>query len=126
MTFLSGLPFVESGKQNTMRREKTMNRTNLTFLLAISFLLLATGAMAQADSPGEPGEGPGQGNGVCQFIDEDGDGFNDLAPDHDGDGIPNGLDPDYVRPEDGTGTQARHQFGKLLGLFNLAFGNVGT
>jgi len=30
-----------------------------------------------------------------QFIDEDGDGYNDNAPDHDGDGIPNGLDPDY-------------------------------
>ena len=29
------------------------------------------------------------------FVDEDGDGYNDNAPDHDGDGIPNGLDPDY-------------------------------
>ena len=29
------------------------------------------------------------------FIDEDGDGFNDLAPDADGDGIPNGQDEDY-------------------------------
>lgn len=31
--------------------------------------------------------------------------------DDDGDGIPNGLDPDYVKPKDGTG----HQFGKLNG-----------
>jgi hypothetical protein len=31
------------------------------------------------------------------FIDEDGDGYNDLAPDHDGDGIPNGLDPDWQK-----------------------------
>jgi len=30
-----------------------------------------------------------------RFVDKDGDGFNDNAPDHDGDGIPNGLDPDY-------------------------------
>ncbi len=29
------------------------------------------------------------------FVDLDGDGYNDNAPDHDGDGIPNGLDPDY-------------------------------
>ena len=29
------------------------------------------------------------------FVDKDGDGYNDLAPDHDGDGIPNGLDPDW-------------------------------
>jgi hypothetical protein len=33
-----------------------------------------------------------------KFVDQDGDGFNDNAPDHDGDGIPNGLDPDYKRP----------------------------
>jgi len=30
------------------------------------------------------------------FVDENGDGYNDNAPDHDGDGIPNGQDPDYV------------------------------
>ena len=29
------------------------------------------------------------------FVDKDGDGYNDNAPDHDGDGIPNGVDPDY-------------------------------
>ncbi len=31
------------------------------------------------------------------FIDEDGDGYNDNAPDHDKDGIPNGLDPDWQK-----------------------------
>jgi len=37
-------------------------------------------------------------NGVhgAGFVDENGDGYNDLAPDADGDGIPNGQDPDYV------------------------------
>lgn len=30
-----------------------------------------------------------------QFVDENGDGYNDNAPDHDNDGIPNALDPDY-------------------------------
>ena len=30
------------------------------------------------------------------FVDKNGDGYNDNAPDHDGDGIPNGLDPDYT------------------------------
>jgi hypothetical protein len=29
------------------------------------------------------------------LVDENGDGLNDNAPDHDGDGIPNGQDPDY-------------------------------
>ncbi|NOR65351.1 MAG: hypothetical protein GQ468_04975 [Candidatus Scalindua sp.] len=35
------------------------------------------------------------------FVDVDGDGFNDNAPDADGDGIPNGQDADY------TGQKAR-------------------
>lgn len=40
------------------------------------------------------------------FVDLNGDGFNDNAPDFDGDGIPNGLDPDYIKQaKDGTGQQ---------------------
>ena len=31
------------------------------------------------------------------FVDKNGDGYNDNAPDHDGDGIPNGLDPDWQK-----------------------------
>jgi hypothetical protein len=46
-----------------------------------------------------------------KFVDEDGDGFNDNAPDHDGDGIPNGLDPDYKRP----GKEKRKKFIDLNG-----------
>ncbi len=36
------------------------------------------------------------------FVDANGDGYNDNAPDADGDGIPNGMDPDY------TGAKMRH------------------
>lgn len=44
------------------------------------------------------------GNGGTKgFIDLNGDGINDNAIDSDGDGIPNGQDADYVRPQDGTG-----------------------
>jgi len=46
-----------------------------------------------------------------RFIDENGDGFNDNAPDHDGDGIPNGLDPDYQ----GQKNRHRHGFRDLDG-----------
>ncbi len=86
--------------------------------------LLATSAFAQDGDPA--GFGEGNGYGVCQFIDEDGDGFNDLAPDHDGDGIPNGLDPDYVRPEDGTGIQHQNQsrLGLLFDVFGRGFGAI--
>jgi hypothetical protein len=46
------------------------------------------------------------------FVDENGDGINDLAKDADGDGIPNGQDPDWVKPGDGTGYKAQHKIGK--------------
>mgnify|MGYP001054890298 CR=1 FL=1 len=46
------------------------------------------------------------------FVDENGDGINDLAKDADGDGIPNGQDPDWVKPADGTGAKAQHKIGK--------------
>ncbi|MEN8006702.1 MAG: hypothetical protein ABFS42_06770 [Candidatus Krumholzibacteriota bacterium] len=87
-------------------------KTPMPLLLAILLTaLLAVGANAQDFGPGN-----GDGNGVCRFIDEDGDGFNDLAPDADGDGIPNGLDPDYVKPEDGTGLMNRwaRKYGELF------------
>lgn len=43
-----------------------------------------------------------------RFVDENGDGYNDNAPDADGDGIPNGLDPDYAGPKNriGKGTKS--------------------
>lgn len=46
------------------------------------------------------------------FVDENGDGINDLAKDADGDGIPNGQDADWVRPEDGSGYKSQHKIGK--------------
>jgi hypothetical protein len=39
------------------------------------------------------------------FVDLDGDGLRDDAPDLDGDGIPNGMDEDYDQPRDGSGEQ---------------------
>ena len=65
-----------------------------TILTALAILLLV-GATAWAQAPGQPQDG---NHGFCRFIDENGDGFNDLAPDDDGDGIPNGMDPDW-RPQ---------------------------
>ncbi len=38
-----------------------------------------------------------------QFIDQNGDGINDLSRDADNDGVPNCQDPDWVAPQDGTG-----------------------
>lgn len=82
-----------------------------TLLIILSILMLSAGfAMAQ---------GFGDGDGVCNFVDEDGDGYNDLAPDADGDGIPNGQDPDYVKPEDGAGNQFKYGQASEEALKNL-------
>ena len=91
-------------------------KTPMTLVLtALLMLLLAAGANAQDFGP--DGDSPAQ----CRFVDEDGDGFNDLAPDADGDGIPNGLDPDYVKPEDGSGLM--HRWARKYGeLFQRYFG----
>ena len=91
-------------------------KTNLLLTaLILGMGLMATAALAQDD--GEVTETPdaemGQGHGVCQFIDEDGDGFNDLAPDADGDGIPNGLDEDY----EGAQLQLKYKWGESEELF---------
>lgn len=70
-------------------------------LIALTMTLAISVAQAGDTDPQTPApiqHGP-------RFVDENGDGFNDLAPDHDGDGIPNGQDPDYTRPQDGSGTQ---------------------
>lgn len=65
--------------------------------LLLAALLLGTLTTAVQAQPNGGGGFGQQGNG---FIDLNGDGYNDNAPDADGDGIPNGLDPDYLPPQD--------------------------
>ena len=63
-----------------------MKTKTLTMLIAL-LVFGAVGLNAQT----------GYGPGGVGFVDENGDGLNDLAPDHDLDGIPNGMDEDFVR-----------------------------
>lgn len=52
-----------------------------------------------------------------RFVDKNGDGFNDLAPDHDGDGIPNGLDKDWRKMQGNKrGYRHRHRHGWRIEL----------
>lgn len=97
-----------------------MKRSMVLTAVALMLGLFATAALAQ-DS--DPVETDSHGRGFCGFLDEDGDGFNDLAPDHDGDGIPNGLDPDYEKPEDGTGLM-RQLRREDAGQFGEGSGNM--
>ncbi len=68
-----------------------MFRKSIVAVIAALFclVLFVEPSLAQ-----KKGEAKGKGR-VGQFIDEDGDGFNDLMPDDDGDGIPNAIDPDF-------------------------------
>ena len=50
------------------------------------------------------------------FFDENGDGISDFARDHDNDGIPNCQDPDWTKPEDGTGYQNRYRSERQSGI----------
>ena len=72
---------------------------NLTMIVTIAILafglVFLTGSSLSAQT--------NAGNGK-NFVDRNGDGINDSAPDHDGDGIPNGQDPDWEKfAKDGDG-----------------------
>ncbi len=80
------------GKETSMRK---------VILLLIINLLIVSFAFAQnpqtVSKPAKP-----------QFLDLDGDGFNDLAPDIDSDGIPDCIDSDFVPGENPLGISRWH------------------
>jgi hypothetical protein len=43
--------------------------------------------------------------------------------DADGDGIPNGIDEDWIHPKDGAGNKLRHSFGTFVGVSLTAGGD---
>ncbi len=68
------------------KRRQKMKRT-LFMTLSLALLMGFTSAPAQEVLPVVHGP---------NFVDENGDGYNDNAPDSDGDGIPNGQDEDFT------------------------------
>jgi hypothetical protein len=64
------------------------------YLLLFVLIFLICGSLSAQDTTQTKDQNPADTE-KTKFVDLDGDGFNDYAPDHDGDGIPNGLDPDY-------------------------------
>lgn len=93
-----------------------MKKINL-FLLSLAVIM--TAALAFADGAGKNSaraEALSQKELVNRFgfVDEDGDGINDLARDADNDGIPNCLDPDWVAPENGSGYRNKRAYKRQL------------
>ncbi len=84
-------------------------------LIALIGLLLALGygfTFAQEKSQAqvrqeERTEAKLQVRNRIMFVDENGDGICDYYRDHDNDGVPNGQDPDWLKPKDGTGYKDR-------------------
>ena len=73
------------------------NRNSLLTAVALLALALFATPALQAQTC--------DGTGI-NFVDLDGDGYNDNAADLDGDGIPNGLDDDFIKnAQDGSGYQ---------------------
>lgn len=68
---------------------KRFTQLTLTFSLALLLTVFLSGNVLAQDTGADQGHGSG-------FVDTDGDGYNDNAPDYDGDGIPNGRDADYT------------------------------
>ncbi len=70
--------------------------TRVMFILSLLLILSVLGIspLKAQDSLQVKKESPG-------FVDKDGDGYNDNAPDHDGDGIPNVIDSDWQTLQSG-------------------------
>ena len=75
-------------------------------ILSLAMLFLVGNLFAQDNTPGGSNYGKGHNNQVG-FIDADGDGYNDNAADHDGDGIPNGMDDDYTGAKNRRGNHSK-------------------
>ena len=75
-------------------------------ILSLALLFLVSNIFAQDNTGSKKQNRKGQTNQVG-FVDADGDGYNDNAADHDGDGIPNGMDDDYTGAKNRKGNGSR-------------------
>lgn len=89
---------MEKGEEKMKSMDKHFNKIikiNMpkpVVLIILCFILLSFYAMPSMAQEKEKVKEKAK---LQQFLDEDGDGFNDLLPDHDGDGIPDQIDPDF-------------------------------
>ena len=96
------------------------------FIALVGTVLILAGGFVLADEPGQvkdrnqvqseaESQKRSQFRNRMMFVDENGDGICDGLRDHDNDGIPNGQDPDWTKPQDGTGSQFKNGNGNQNG-----------
>ena len=81
------------------KKKVKMNLKSKIFILFLSLLIISGNIFAQDSTKAKEKKSNKEQKKHLNknFVDADGDGYNDNAPDHDGDGIPNGLDADYIK-----------------------------
>jgi hypothetical protein len=84
----------ESKQMKTKLVDFMVNQGHLGVLIFTGLLLIAV-VIPTNSAQAKDKKAPSREIGVNGFLDEDGDGFNDLLPDSDGDGVPDALDPDF-------------------------------
>jgi hypothetical protein len=87
----------------------------VVFCLSLSNPLYARGPGGGVGRGSGAGSGSGSGS-RAGFVDANGDSRNDRAKDSNGDGVLNGQDPTYVRPQDGTGSKNGRGAGNGTGI----------
>lgn len=87
-------------------------KSKTMIFMAVIFIMTGVSYLAAQDSS-KTNETKKNHNQV--FVDDDGDGYNDNAPDHDGDGIPNALDADWIKLKKEQQKNKKHRFVDLDG-----------
>ncbi|MBM3306275.1 MAG: hypothetical protein FJY79_10115 [Candidatus Aminicenantes bacterium] len=97
---------------------------NKIFAVAIGILLAGSAALWGQEKAREGPRAQVQKKDF-RFIDENGDGIADVLMDHDGDGVPNKQDPDWIKAKGGPGLQAGQANRASFGKGSFRGGQVG-
>ena len=107
-----------------MTIKKTLVMMGAIMILGATFIVAAESPQTQAKNAVQQRVEP-RFQARTLFMDENGDGICDFARDNDNDGIPNCQDPDWSKPQDGTGNKNRNGYNSSSNQFGNRKGNQG-